>query len=627
MVRFELFYDKRFDSKALDSLFEKIVREKRSDISGYYELPYLDKTLHECMAYMQEMADFLGLDSQNQVILNKNEISLQNLDSLCSFKIDSKDSSATPQNDNVYPRNDVEKCNNLDNQNNLENQNDVENLKELELKNDKGLCVESLRHVERERNIFGCKNSSQNLDSSTSSQNNSLRHVEALAETSRNLDSKDSSTASQNDGWSHVEHSETSTWNLDSKNHDMFSESKVMLSECETSLDSTKSQNQDADSKKTLESKKETKKTQNRQETYFTKKENTTLKSIIIIGIGGSSLGLKAIDTMLCHLPNRRDISLRFLEHTDPIEIQKALSGINCDESLFIIISKSGLTIETTSLMKYCIHTYNLLERKRHLLVISDEGSPLHRWADERGIYSISIKPNVGGRFSVLSAVGIVPLALLGYDVRAILQGAREIQDSFMQRQSEHLLQKALFLADNHERKTINVLFSYSSVFRDFNLWYVQLWGESLGKKSCGNKMGLTPISLIGSIDQHSFLQLILEGKEDKSVTMLGVDWSDFCGVSIPNLSMEGMESSDFVNGISFAKLLHSQQIATQNVIKNEGIPLDSIQMSALCESNVGSLIMYYQLLTSCVGCLFDIDTYNQPAVERGKRLLREMLR
>ena len=83
MVRFELFYDKRFDSKALDSLFEKIVREKRSDISGYYELPYLDKTLHECMAYMQEMADFLGLDSQNQVILNKNEISLQNLSSPC----------------------------------------------------------------------------------------------------------------------------------------------------------------------------------------------------------------------------------------------------------------------------------------------------------------------------------------------------------------------------------------------------------------------------------------------------------------------------------------------------------------------------------------------------------------
>lgn len=354
------------------------------------------------------------------------------------------------------------------------------------------------------------------------------------------------------------------------------------------------------------------------------------LTHIVIIGIGGSSLGLKAIDTMLYHLPHRNNITVKFLEHTDPLKIQKSLKKIRLHTTLFIVISKSGMTIETTSLMKYCIWRYNLLEScvKNRLLVITDINSPLDTWAKQNGVYSVGIESNIGGRFSVLSAVGILPLMLLGYKVDSILKGAKTLQDSFLTRNEDHILEKAQFMAKNHNTLPMNILFSYSSSFRDFNLWYVQLWGESLGKiDKDSNKIGLTPISLIGSIDQHSFLQLILEGKQDKTITFLCIEEEGYNELVIPDIRLQGLEPTDFVNTISFAKLLATQKRATMRVLQDEGLPIDSIELDLLNEENVGCLIMYYELLTSAVGCIFGIQTYNQPAVERGKKLLHEMLK
>ena len=354
------------------------------------------------------------------------------------------------------------------------------------------------------------------------------------------------------------------------------------------------------------------------------------LTHIVIIGIGGSSLGLKAIDTMLYHLPHRNDIVVKFLEHTDPLKIQKSLKKIRLHTTLFIVISKSGMTIETTSLMKYCIWRYNLLEScvKNRLLIITDNNSALCSWAKENDIYRIGIDSRIGGRFSVLSAVGILPLMLLGYKVDSILKGAKDLQDSFLARKEEHILKKAHFMATNHKLLPMNILFSYSSSFKDFNLWYVQLWGESLGKiDKDSKKIGLTPISLIGSIDQHSFLQLILEGKQDKTITFLGIKEECYNELVIPDIKLKGLESTNFVNNISFAKLLATQKLATMRVLQDEGLPIDCIQLDFLNEENVGCLIMYYELLTSAVGCIFGIQTYNQPAVEQGKKLLQDMLR
>lgn len=352
-----------------------------------------------------------------------------------------------------------------------------------------------------------------------------------------------------------------------------------------------------------------------------------SITNIIIVGIGGSSLGTKAIDTLLSHQNNRKKIKLRFLEHTDPIMIQKDLRRVKYEDTLFIVISKSGLTVETTSLFKYILTRFSLLksDRKNHLLAITDSNSPLQKWCQKERIQNITISPNIGGRFSVLSAVGLLPLAILGYDIKKILQGAKQINDDFFINRKDNILKKALFLAKNETTYPINVLFSYSSVFRHFNAWYVQLWGESLGKLDTHQqKRGLTPIALIGSIDQHSFLQLIMQGPANKTITFLSVENLSQKPLYIPDISLEGLEETDFVNQTSFNQLLKLQCISTKESVISQNIPVDSIVLDSLNEQSVGALVFYYELLTSCVGILLQIDTYNQPGVEFGKKILRE---
>jgi glucose-6-phosphate isomerase len=150
------------------------------------------------------------------------------------------------------------------------------------------------------------------------------------------------------------------------------------------------------------------------------------------------------------------------------------------------MISKSGSTIETTSLAKLVIgkffgDTQNPRLKKR-FLVVTDEGSPLDEFAKDAGVESFYIAPNVGGRFSVLSAVGLLPLAILGYDISKILKGAAKIKKSFFDGEMDGMVKKAAFYVENYRKYPINVLFSYSSSLEKLNAWYVQLWGESLGK-------------------------------------------------------------------------------------------------------------------------------------------------
>lgn len=354
-----------------------------------------------------------------------------------------------------------------------------------------------------------------------------------------------------------------------------------------------------------------------------------SLTHLVIIGIGGSSLGLKAIDSMLEHLPCRKGLKLLFLEHTDPIHIRKTLQGVELKTTLFIAISKSGTTIETSSLLKYVLDTYEILKtpaNKQHLLVITDRASPLEGFAQSEGLRHFWIDPNVGGRFSVLSAVGIVPLAILGFDVEAILRGAAGLTQRFFERKEEHIVNKAILYAENMHKTPMNVLFSYSSLFAHFNAWYVQLWGESLGKINVwGKRVGLTPLALIGSIDQHSFLQLIVQGVRDKSVTFLRLNPAHSPSPCIPDVQIPHLESTNFVNTKSFATLLENQCLATMQTIASEGICTDCIEVMSLCEESVGILIAYFELLTSSVGALFEINTYDQPGVESGKARLRSL--
>jgi len=283
--------------------------------------------------------------------------------------------------------------------------------------------------------------------------------------------------------------------------------------------------------------------------------------TIAVIGIGGSSLGAKAVDSILRHrYPEAK--RLLFLENPDPVDIEEKFSTLRKERTLFVVISKSGTTIETLSIFKAAIERFGIDldgEDKERVIAITDEGSPLCRFVDHHGLKAYTVPHNVGGRFSVLSSVGIVPLTLAGYDTCALLSGASAMVERFFDAQEEHLLIKAAFIARNWRDYRINVVFAYASFMEDFTKWYVQLWGESLGKiDRCGNRVGPTPAGHIGSVDQHSFLQLIMQGPRDKSVTFIKVE--DFeKSVKIPDIRLEHIEKSDFVNGRTFNELINAE--------------------------------------------------------------------
>jgi len=355
--------------------------------------------------------------------------------------------------------------------------------------------------------------------------------------------------------------------------------------------------------------------------------KSVSQNTIVVIGIGGSTLGASAIYDFLKHSKNLLK-SLIFLETTDPLDIKAKLNFIDLDDTLFILISKSGTTVETISIFKY-LHTLMNID-KNNCLIITDKDSKLNIYAKKNEIMTFEIPKNVGGRFSVFSSVGLVPLAIVGIDIDKLLSGAKNIHDSFFNKELyyERLLRKARFLVQYKYQFNINILFSYSSMLEGFNKWYIQLWGESLGKRDLDDvEQGLTPLGLIGPVDQHSFLQLIAEGRKDKTVTFLKVD--DFqTDLSIPEITLEGLEELDYLNNIHFSELINLQADSTIEALSNiKRIPYDIIHMKTISEESIAKLMYEYELLTSICAKLLCINAYDQPGVEKGKIILKDKLK
>ncbi|OCL89394.1 glucose-6-phosphate isomerase [Arcobacter porcinus] len=359
---------------------------------------------------------------------------------------------------------------------------------------------------------------------------------------------------------------------------------------------------------------------------------NFKQNKIAIIGIGGSTLGTYAIYNFLkYHKQNNQTLKkeILFFESTDPVNLNGTISQLDLEDTLFIIISKSGTTIETISIFKYLSSLINM--NKDNLLVITENDSKLNSFAQTNNLITFEIPKNVGGRFSVLSNVGLVPLYLAGFDIDELLRGARYISTSFFEQNSlyDTILKKARTYYEYKDIYNINAVFSYSQLLEGFNKWYVQLWGESLGKIDINNaNQGLTPIGLLGPVDQHSFLQLIVEGKRDKTVTFIKIkDFKD--DTKISSISLNSLEELDYINNIDFKELINLQADATIASVKEyqKDIPIDIIEIEEISEFEIGKLLFYYELLTSVVGQFLRIDTYNQPGVEGGKIILKELLK
>lgn len=353
-------------------------------------------------------------------------------------------------------------------------------------------------------------------------------------------------------------------------------------------------------------------------------KDKEHIKNIVLVGMGGSSCGVKALKDMLLD-EKTKEKKLFILDNTSYQSFTHTLEKLELQNTLFLITSKTGSTIEVISLFKLIISYFKLEfeELKKYFVFITDENSKLHKEGQNLGIKCFFIPSNVGGRFSVLSAVGIVPLCFCGYDAKALLEGAKACFDDFFIHKKQELLQKAYHYC-THKNANINVLFSYNDVFKGFNEWYIQLIAESLGKKQGYKRIGLTPIALIGARDQHSFLQLIMDGPKNKTITFLKVKDSQKAPI-IPDIHFKFLD--DLSNKINLNELLNAQCDATMHALIAENLSVDVIELESLDAWHSGYLMYYYELFTSICGIMLGINTYDQPGVEVGKLILKNILK
>jgi glucose-6-phosphate isomerase len=364
---------------------------------------------------------------------------------------------------------------------------------------------------------------------------------------------------------------------------------------------------------------------------------------VLVLGIGGSALGAKALLTALRRPAwnewddEGRDFypRLTVLENIDPTSVAAALQRIDPRRVLVNVISKSGGTAET---MAQYLVVRAWLEQAlgpaahRHLVFTTDPArGALRELAQRDHIATLEVPPEVGGRFSVLSPVGLLPAALVGTDIDALLAGARR---AIERADSDNLLQNppALYAALHWEADIglgarIHVLMPYTDRLRDFADWYRQLWAESLGKRVNREgrevNLGPTPVAAVGATDQHSQVQLFMEGPYDKVITFAVVDDLG-ADVDIPNPggSQEALPADlAYLPGHTLGELLRAEYTATSAALAQGGRMSCTLQLPNLTADALGELIMFFQLATGYAGIWYGVDPFDQPGVELGKRL------
>jgi glucose-6-phosphate isomerase len=378
------------------------------------------------------------------------------------------------------------------------------------------------------------------------------------------------------------------------------------------------------------------------QTTDFVARVHGRFDDILVLGIGGSALGPIALRTSLrpvawnLRTPAQRGgwPRLTVLDNVDPVTIQQTLELLDLARTLVVVTSKSGGTVETMA--QYLIVRDALTRAvgaghvRDHLVFITDPtAGALRPLAIAEGIPTLDIPANVGGRFSVLTPVGLLPAALIGIDVGGLLDGARAMRDrcrsTSLSNNPAGVFAVLQWLADRGHRANVQVLMPYVDAFRDLGAWFVQLWAESLGKiRSDGSSVGPTPLGALGATDQHSQVQLFMEGPSDKTITFLSVAERAAQG-AIPTAPGDGPELA-YLAGHSLAELIDVEQRATAGALAARGKMNMTITVDRVDARAVGELMMFFELATAYAGELYGVDAFNQPGVELGKRYAYGML-
>ncbi|HET6232246.1 MAG TPA: glucose-6-phosphate isomerase [Longimicrobiaceae bacterium] len=371
----------------------------------------------------------------------------------------------------------------------------------------------------------------------------------------------------------------------------------------------------------------------------FAEGPGQAFSTIVVLGIGGSALGTIALRTALLdpywnELDDEgRDFFPRLyvLDNIDPATFAAFLKRIDLAKTLFNVVSKSGGTAETMS--QYLI-IRDLLEAqlgehyRGHLLFTTDpEKGVLRQIAKAEGIATLPIPGNVGGRFSVLSAVGLLPAAMVGIDVGELLAGAKAMAERCatddLAKNPAGAYAALQYLADTKARAPIHVMMPYSDRLRDVADWFRQLWAESLGKAKGRDgadvHVGPTPVKSLGATDQHSQVQLYVEGPFDKTITFLCErDGGD--DVPIPSRYPEHGELS-YLGGHSLGELLRTEMLATEAALAKRGRMSMTLEIPAVDARSLGALFFLLEAATVYAGHFYGIDAMDQPGVELGKQL------
>ncbi len=348
---------------------------------------------------------------------------------------------------------------------------------------------------------------------------------------------------------------------------------------------------------------------------------------VVVIGSGGSGLSGAALLALApCPSP-----TFDFLDNVDPDMLDDILAKIQIENTYFIIISKSGSTLETLS------QSYVLIERFKkkvgrtalpvQFIIITEpdeEGkNPLRQLAHEYNIRVLDHEQNIGGRFSILTNVGLLPAIIAGIDIKALRRGAQSVVDQLQEADSPENFAPAIGAAIQYcfyqRSRNISVMFPYSQRLSGFSAWYRQCWAESLGKDG----KGTTPACAMGSTDQHSQLQLYLQGQKDKIfhvITLKREGSGDVIEVpsNRPDLS--------YMQGKTLGDVIAAQQKATIETLAHNRCPTRVIELDILDEEHFGALIMHFTLEIIFISFLFEINPFDQPAVEESKKLARQYL-
>lgn len=341
------------------------------------------------------------------------------------------------------------------------------------------------------------------------------------------------------------------------------------------------------------------------------------------VGIGGSALGPMAVHKALHHpyynlLTDRGGPRMHFAENVDPVTLAAILDVAEPETTWVNVVTKSGSTAETMANFLVLRDLLGEDYASRTVFTTDPEKGFLQEISGRDGIRTLEIPQDVGGRFSVLTPVGLLPAAVTGLDVDALLRGAAQCADEVREQRAEHpaVVGAAMhYLMDTARGRNVRVMMAYADALERLAAWFVQLWAESLGKDGKGS----TPHGAVGTTDQHSQVQLYMEGPQDKVIEIVEVGEHPR-DLTIPS-AYEDLEGVGYLGGHTIGELLNVECDATREALTEAGRPNSTIKLGAVNEENLGYVFQALEVQTAIAGSLYGVNAFDQPGVEAGKQI------